>query len=68
MMGEKDAIPYWNVNVPEAHWTDKPSEALANVDQFDREILSIKDEDYHIMNWEEVKKVIRMSMIIHDRL
>lgn len=65
MIHEKNAILYWNVNVPEEQWTDTPSEALANVDESTREQLGTKDEDYPIMSWEDVQNVIRELSLIH---
>jgi hypothetical protein len=67
MTNEKDATPYWNVNVPKEQWTDTPSEALANVDKSVKEQLSVWDEDYHIMSWEDVQDVIRKLSIIYHR-
>jgi len=59
MAKDSEAIPYWNVNVPKEHWTSEPSEALVAADENDKAHMGIRDEDYHVLSWEEVQQVIR---------
>lgn len=51
-------IPYWNVNVPHGQWSVECPEYLANVDEYDRAQLGVKDQDYNLMTWSDVQNII----------
>lgn len=52
-------IPYWNVNMPTEQWTSEPPAALLDIDENDKQHMSIKDEDFHALTWSDVQEVIR---------
>lgn len=54
----KTSIPYWNTNLPEDQWTDECPDYLLEVDDQDKAQLSIRDEDYELMNWDTVKQLV----------
>lgn len=56
----KGSIAYWNVNIPIQEWTDECPEYLRDVDHWDRTQLWVRDVDYELMSWEEVKKIVSM--------
>lgn len=54
----KTTIPFWNTNLPEDQWTDDCPDYLLEIDDRDEAQLSIRDEDYEIMKWDKVKKLV----------
>jgi hypothetical protein len=54
-MGSTNALPYWQVNVPEKDRTAECPEFLRNVNAKDLGILSTPDSEYHILTWQEVQ-------------
>ena len=57
-MGE---IAYWNVNVPEQEWADECPSYLQDVEAWDRAQLAVRDVDYRLMSWEEVRSIVSMN-------
>ena len=57
-------VAYWNTNIPEEDWTDECPDYLKGVDEYDEHQLGIKDEDYTLMSWNEVKTIVSMSYSI----
>lgn len=53
------AVPFWNVNVPREQWTAECPAFLAGLDQGDQAQLGTRDEDYPLMSWQDVSKIIR---------
>lgn len=53
-------VAYWNVNAPEQEWTDQCPDYLRDVDHWDRAQLGVRDSDYELMPWEEVRNIVRM--------
>jgi len=51
-------IPYWNVNVPHDQWSVQCPDFLADVDDYVRAQLAVKDHDYDVMTWSEVQNII----------
>ncbi|TVY75940.1 N-acetylglucosamine-induced protein [Lachnellula suecica] len=51
-------IPYWQVNVPAAQRSEKCPEFLATLNQKDIGIISTPDDEYHILTWPEVQRII----------
>jgi hypothetical protein len=49
---------YWNVNIPESDWTEQCPSYLLNASAKNKEVLSGRDEDFRILNWDEVKQLI----------
>jgi len=62
-MGSEPAVPYWQVNVPEADRTAECPEFLADASKKDREILSTPDEEYHIQTWDEVLQIVKSNRL-----
>ncbi|KAJ8606559.1 hypothetical protein MRB53_040859 [Persea americana] len=52
------SFAYWNTNIPEEKHTKECPEGLRNLDADDTAQLSMRDEDYKLMSWQEVKKII----------
>jgi len=61
-MSSQEATPYWNVNVPPSQQTKECPAFLANCNAPDRKALSVPDEQFHTMSWEDVKEVISMPV------
>lgn len=55
-----ETVPFWNVNVPKASWTEDCPEFLryAFDNEKDRGILSTPDSQYHRQSWQQVKNII----------
>lgn len=53
-------VAFWNVNIPEAEWTDECPEYLeyAFKDHKDRAVLLTLDPDYHRQTWDDVQRLI----------
>lgn len=58
-MGSLSNIPYWQVNIPEAQRTEQCPEFLRNLSPKDKGIISTPDDQYHIITWSEVQKIVR---------
>jgi hypothetical protein len=56
MGSSSDPLPYWLVNVPRDKWPSECPEYLLNLSEKDEKHLAVRDEDYHFLTWEEVKK------------
>jgi len=65
-MGSQGTTPYWNVNVPPAQQTEECPAFLVNCNAPDRKALSVPDEQFHTMSWEDVKEVISMSVRLKE--
>lgn len=52
------SLPYWQVNVPEGERTDECPEALRGLSAKDQGILSTPDDQYHVLSWDEVRRII----------
>lgn len=59
MSNADEKAPYWRVNVPEAEWPDSCPDFLLDIKDKGRRVLATKDEDYHILTWDEVKTVVK---------
>ena len=53
-----DSVPFWLVNVPPAQQPSECPDFLRNANAKDQGILATRDEDYHRLNWGEVKRII----------
>lgn len=62
MKGEPK-LPYWNVNVPPGEHTEECPEHLRNLIQRDIEILSMRDADFNLMTWSEVRTEVAANRI-----
>jgi hypothetical protein len=62
-MGSADTLPFWNCNIPEDQRTDECPEFLLSTHEKDRGILSTPDEEYHILTWDEVRKIIQANRL-----
>ncbi|KAK6062668.1 hypothetical protein SCUP234_04568 [Seiridium cupressi] len=51
-------LPYWHVNVPESERTEECPEFLGGLSPKDVGIISTPDEDYHVITWTEVQKIV----------
>lgn len=58
-MGSLNAIPYWQVNVPEHERTEDCPDFLCNLSPKDVGIIGTPDSEYHVATWEEVRQIIR---------
>jgi hypothetical protein len=67
-MSSQEAVPYWNVNVPPAQQTEECPDFLVNCTAPDRKSLSVPDEQFHRMSWEDVKEVISMSVRLKEAM
>lgn len=59
MTKEDDKVPYWRVNVPKDEWPDTCPDFLLNTEDKGKMVLATKDEDYHILTWDEVETVVK---------
>ena len=51
-------IAYWNQNIPRAEWSVECPDFLKDVDHWDQAQLAVKDADYELMSWDEVKDIV----------
>ncbi|KAI0470142.1 hypothetical protein F4859DRAFT_120624 [Xylaria cf. heliscus] len=51
-------LPYWQVNIPEDERTEECPEFLRTLNAKDLGIISTPDEEYHVITWPEVQKLI----------
>lgn len=56
-----DSLPFWLVNVPRDQWPSECPDFLRNASEKDRRIIGMRDEDYDLLEWEEVKEIISMT-------
>ncbi|PSK60291.1 N-acetylglucosamine-induced protein 1 [Elsinoe australis] len=59
MTKEDDKVPFWRVNVPKDEWPDTCPDFLLNTEDKGKRVLATKDEDYHILTWDEVETVVK---------
>lgn len=52
-------LPFWQVNVPPQDHEEDCPEYLRNLSIKDIDIISTRDEDYHVQTWEEVVDIVR---------
>jgi hypothetical protein len=57
-MGSLETPPYWHVNVPENERTEECPEFLRDLKPKDVGIISTPDEQYHLLTWPEVRKIV----------
>lgn len=62
-MNGKPKLPYWQVNVPPEEREEECPEHLRNLIQRDVEILSMWDEDFNLMSWDQVRHEIAANRI-----
>lgn len=58
-MGSLNALPYWQVNVPENERTEVCPDFLCNLSLKDIGIIGTPDSEYHVATWEEVQQIVR---------
>lgn len=58
-------LPFWQVNVPPQDREEGCPEYLRNLSRKDIDIISTRDEDYHVQTWEEVVDIVRTNRL-HD--
>jgi hypothetical protein len=56
-------IPYWQVNVPASQREEQCPEYIASLKDKDIGILSTPDNEYHVLTWPEVQKIISDNRI-----
>ncbi|KAK7414296.1 hypothetical protein QQX98_006813 [Neonectria punicea] len=56
-MGSQIALPYWQVNVPESERSRECPGFLLDISDKDRGIISTPDSDYHVLSWDEVRRI-----------
>lgn len=52
------ALPYWLVNVPTSEWPEKCPGFLISITDIDRGNLSIPDNQYRRLSWNEVQEYV----------
>lgn len=59
IMGSLGNLPYWHVNVPVAERTEKCPDFLRNLSPKDVGVISTPDEDYRVLSWSDVQKIVK---------
>jgi hypothetical protein len=62
-MGSADTLQFWNLNIPEDQRTEECPDFLLNTKPKDIGILSTPDDEYHILNWDEVREIIEANRL-----
>jgi len=62
-MGSTSTLPYWQINVPASQRKEQCPEYLADLKDKDIGILSTPDNEYHVLTWPEVQKIISDNRI-----
>jgi hypothetical protein len=57
-MGSLKGLPYWQTNIPEDERPEECPEFLRNLSAKDVGIIGTPDDEYHVMTWPEVQKII----------
>ncbi|RSL66741.1 hypothetical protein CEP54_003571 [Fusarium duplospermum] len=62
-MGSAETLQYWNYNIPEDERTDQCPDFLQNLSAKDVGILSTLDSDFHVLSWDEVRKIVQSNRL-----
>lgn len=62
--GSEQGVPFWNVNLPRDQWTNTCPDYLLGIDHWDQAQLTVRDEDYTPMSWDEVKDLVGESSLL----
>ncbi|KAF7543508.1 hypothetical protein G7Z17_g10683 [Cylindrodendrum hubeiense] len=62
-MGHQIDMPYWQVNVTESERQVDCPDFLLDLSDKDFGIISTPDSDYHILNWDEVRRIVRANLL-----
>lgn len=60
-MADQDALPYWQVNVPEDERTAQCPDYLLNLSEKDRGILSTPNSEYVVQTWDQVVGFVKSN-------
>ncbi|KAH7329037.1 hypothetical protein B0I35DRAFT_473682 [Stachybotrys elegans] len=58
-----DALPYWQVNVPEDQRVAECPDFLRGLSDKDQGIIATPDSEYHVQTWEEVCDIVRSNQL-----
>ncbi|KAI8932366.1 hypothetical protein NX059_010556 [Plenodomus lindquistii] len=60
---EEQELEFWNVNIPPELQTRECPDFLKDCGEKDRRIIGTRDEEYRMLEWEEVKEIIRTNTV-----
>lgn len=64
-MGSQITVPYWQVNVPESGRPVECPGFLLDISDKDRGIISTPDSEYHVLSWDEVRRIAGANRLDH---
>lgn len=61
-MPKEESLPFWKVNVAQEQWPCECPDFLSNVSAKDQRIIGTPDEEYALLTWAEVQRVVSTAV------